>query len=255
MIMAEDTLIVEAVPTWPATYNYSIITNPGQGMPSPQERVRRAQAYQNGTMTALKLEQCLKDPAKVKDLLCAAAYAEELRATLNHALYQADYLNAPKFFDPKNQTELTNGAFAPLAALYHYAFGDGSSLSADLGKLSFNFDRGNLAPVNNILNSIRIGRFDINQNIGYDFRQSSYWEWGYLGRVSLNLRGTLDVDRAGNWSFDGKVIGFSDRYDANKDVNRGKVGELLTDVLRAIPGQEYEIYFKGEHKIQLKGKK
>ena len=114
--MTEDTLIVEAVPTWPATYNYSIITNPGQGMPSPQERVRRAQAYQNGTMTALKLEQCLKDPAKVKDLLCAAAYAEELRATLNHALYQADYLNAPKFFDPKNQTELTNGAFAPLAA-------------------------------------------------------------------------------------------------------------------------------------------
>jgi len=63
------------------------------------------------------------------------------------------------------------------------------------------------------------------------------------------------VDRTGNWSFDGKVIGFSDRYDANKDVNRGKVGELLTDVLRTIPGQEYEIYFKGEHKIQLKGKK
>lgn len=92
--MAEDTLIVEAVPTWPTTYNYSIITNPDTGMPSLQERVRRADAYQNGTMTALKLEQCLKDPAKVKDLLCAAAYAEELRATLNHALYQADYLNA-----------------------------------------------------------------------------------------------------------------------------------------------------------------
>ncbi|MEG5698933.1 hypothetical protein UXO14_13955 [Enterobacter hormaechei] len=58
--MAEDTLIVEAVPTWPATYNYSIITNPDTGKPSIQERVRRADAYQNGTMTALKLEQCLK---------------------------------------------------------------------------------------------------------------------------------------------------------------------------------------------------
>ncbi|HDH7818648.1 TPA: hypothetical protein PJH94_000504 [Raoultella planticola] len=92
--MAEDTLIVETVPTWPATYNYSIITNPDTGKPSIQERVRCADAYQNGTMTALKLEQCLKDPAKVKDLLCAEAYAEELRATLNHALYQADYLNA-----------------------------------------------------------------------------------------------------------------------------------------------------------------
>jgi len=48
--MAEDTLIVEAVPTWPATYNYLIITNPDTGMPSLQERVRRADAYQNGTM-------------------------------------------------------------------------------------------------------------------------------------------------------------------------------------------------------------
>lgn len=66
MIMAEDTLIVEAVPTWPATYNYSIITNPDTGMPRLEERVRRAEAYQNGTMTALKLEQCLKDPAKSK---------------------------------------------------------------------------------------------------------------------------------------------------------------------------------------------
>jgi len=255
--MAEDTLVVEAVPTWPSSYNYSILTTPYTGMPNPRERARRAQAYQNGTMTALKLEQCLKDPSQIKQILCAAAYAEELRATGDPGdkHYQANFLNAPKLFDPNKQTELTNGAFAPLAALYHYAFGNGSSLSADLGKLSFNFDRQNLVPVNNILNSIQIGRFDINQNIGYDFRQSSYWEWGYLGRVSLNLRGTLDVDRAGNWSFDGKVIGFSDRYDANKDVNRGKVGELLTNVLRRIPGVEYEIYFKGEHKIQLKGKK
>ncbi|WP_447724126.1 hypothetical protein [Enterobacter asburiae] len=87
--MAENTLIVEAVSTWSATYNYSIITNPDTGMSSLQERVRRADAYQNGTMTALKFEQCLKDPAKFRDLLCA----EELRASLNHALYKADYLN------------------------------------------------------------------------------------------------------------------------------------------------------------------
>lgn len=90
-------------------------------------------------MTGLKLKQCLKEPAKVKDQLCAAAYAEELGATLDHSLYQADYLNAPKFFDPKNQTEFTYGAFAPLAALYHCAFGDGSSLSADLVKISTDY--------------------------------------------------------------------------------------------------------------------
>lgn len=37
MIIAEDTLIVDAFPTWPATYNYSIITNPDTGKLSIQE--------------------------------------------------------------------------------------------------------------------------------------------------------------------------------------------------------------------------
>ena len=252
----EDTIVVEAAPSWPATYDYSILTTPSFGMPSPKERVRRVQAYQNGTMTALRLEMCLENPGKIKEILCPAAYAEEIRATTTHPLYQADFLNAPSIFDPAKQTELTNGAFAPLAALYHYAFGDGSPLRADLNKLSFNFSRNNLAPVNNILNSIRIGQFNINENIGYDFRQSSYWEWSYLGRISLNLRGTLTVDKSGSWSFDGKVTGFTDRYDANSDPKRGKVGQLLTDVLRSIPAHtDYDIYLSGEHGVKLSGKK
>ncbi|HAV1970624.1 MULTISPECIES: lipid II-degrading bacteriocin [Enterobacter cloacae complex] len=254
----EETMVVEAVPTWPSTYNYSILTTPYKGMPSPQERVRRAQAYQDGTMTALKLEQCLKDPNNMKEILCAAAYAEELRAKggNGHNLYQADFLNAPKIFDPNKQTELTDGAFAPLAALYHYTFGDGTPMRVELSKLNFNFSRETLPPVNTILNTIHIGQFNINQDFGYDFKNSSYWAWSYLGRVSLNLRGTLNVDRTGAWSFDGKVLGFVDRYDANSDPKRGKVGQLLTDVLRAIPGHtEYDIYLSGEHQIKLSGKK
>lgn len=78
MIMAEDTPIVEAVPTWPVTYNYSIITNPDTGMPSLQELVRRADAYQNGTMTTLKLKLCLKDPTCYAPHLMQKSYAQHL---------------------------------------------------------------------------------------------------------------------------------------------------------------------------------
>ncbi|MBN1087392.1 lipid II-degrading bacteriocin [Erwinia aphidicola] len=46
-----------------------------------------------------------------------------------------------------------------------------------------------------------------------------------------------------------------DIYDANADASRGKVGELLTDVLRMIDGKPYDIYLNGEHKVNISGKK
>lgn len=264
--MSEETMYVPGkAPSYPANYDLTVFDD--AGMPSHvAEAVRfgdRVEAYEDGRMTANLLQYC-QDYIKrnqmdiMKRVLGCAAYADSRRVdNPTEALYTNYNDNRYSlYYQPSQQRLLTNSAFAPLAALYHYAFGDGSSLGVELNKLSFNFSRENLTPVNNILNSIKVGVFGINENIGYDFKNSSYWEWSYLGRVSLNLIGTLKVDVSGNWSFDGKVVGFTDRFDANPDASRGQVGELLTDVLRNIPFHtDYDIYLSGEHKIQLIGKK
>lgn len=257
--MAEDTINVDGnAPSFPDNYNFASMTG-YDSQPRPTTKPRLVKAFNDGTATALFLQQCMtnwdKNPTGVEQMLCKAAWAEQQRIDGGQTVYYTAFNLAPDLWDPHKQTDLTKDAMAPLAALYHYAFGDGSPLSVSLDRLSFNFNRQNLIPVDTILKTASIGKFDINQNIGYDFRGSSYWEWSYLGRISLNLRGILTVDAAGNWAFDGKVIGFSDRYDANKDVKRGKVGELLTNVLRLIPGKEYEIYFNGEHPVNLNGKR
>ncbi|WP_262121897.1 lipid II-degrading bacteriocin [Serratia ficaria] len=78
---------------------------------------------------------------------------------------------------------------------------------------------------------------------------------GYLGRVALTAKGTMTVSADGSWSFNGTVSGDKDVYDANADASRGKVGELLTDVLRVIDGKVFDINFQGEHEVSVSGKK
>lgn len=249
-------------PSYPSSYDYSAFSDNGlpAGFADAVYLQARILACEDGTKTAQILEQCRewyqKHPEILKRVLGAAAYADSLRVTHpNWAYWDMFNANEANHFEANQQTELTNNAFGPLAALYHYIYGDGLPLSADMTRLSFNFDRQTLPPVNTILSTVQTGTFPINEKIGYDFRNSSYWEWAYLGRVSLTLQGTLKVEPNGQWTFDGGVVGTHDRYDANKDVSRGKVGELLTDVLRAIPGTEYDINLNGEHVIHLSGQR
>lgn len=253
-------MIVTATPVYRGSYDYGIYNN-DHGFPDAAQRflIARATGAEDGTLTATLLDQCLNPRIKgntqsIETILRNGAYVEELRAKNPHLSYWSEY-QGNKVFNASQQTELTNGAMAPIAALYHYILGDGSAMSADLGKLSFNFNRDNLVPVNTILNSGQIGSFQIDSPIGYDFRQSSWWEWSYLGRVSLRLNGTLKVDSAGQWSFQGTVTGTKDIYDANPDASRGIIGELLTDVLRSLNGQVFDINFKGEHQIYISDRK
>lgn len=250
--------VTASAPNWGPSYNFNAVQDPNS-LPAgdPKARTDLIRAYYDGTATAKWLQDCLnyldKDMNVVKALLCRAAYADYQEAH-GGVGYYGSIKNAPADWPPSSQNMLTDKAFAPLAALYHYAFGDGSAMAVDLGQLSFNFDRNNLPPINNILSGVHTGEFNINQSIGYDFATSDRWAWSYLGRVSLNLSGTLKVDPAGNWNFDGRVNGVSDRYDANPDAKRGQIGELLTQILARIPNHtEYEIFMQGEHRIQISG--
>lgn len=264
--MNEETMTVIGVPpTYPTFYDYSVFSNEDSGVPpSVADALKlapRIEACENGTKTAEILETCLSAKKNnqlelIQRVLRAAAYADDRRSKFpTEALFSNYNGNWSDNFKPEDQKELTNSAFAPLAALYHYTFGKGEPMFVNLNKLNFNFSQNNLPPIQNILNSGQVGEFQVNENIGYDFRDSSYWEWSYLGRVSLTAKGTMTVASDGSWSFNGTVSGVKDVYDANADASRGKVGELLTDVLRVIDGKVFDINFQGEHEVSVSGKK
>lgn len=259
-----DTMTVTAVAPNYSNNGYSNPMNftapPGAGF-QVALFIKRTLEFDNGFETRRRLELILKalqgKKAKMTffDVLSQAAYAEDKRAKFSPGSYFQNGTGMPNF-QPSQQTKLTNGAMAPLAALFHYSFGDGEPLSVDLDKLSFNLTRSNMKPINSILNSGQTGTFNIsNQPFGYDFRDSSYWEWSYLGRISLTTNGTLTVKSDGSWNYNGVIRGKKDIYDANADASRGKVGELLTYVLRMIDGKPYDIYLNGEHKVNISGKK
>lgn len=255
--MSDEIIVTGKAPSFPNTYNYSSMMGYDK-VPTPTNKGRLGIAFANGTATAKFLQQCLDNidekPSLIETILCKGAFIEQ-QHVIKPGAYLNFYYSAPSNFSPSSQTELSKDSFSPIAALFHYAYGDGSPMYTDLSKLSFNLSEDKIPAIKNIIDAGRVGVFNINTPIGYDFRDSSYWEWSYLGRVSLTLEGTLKIEKSGNWSFNGQVGGLKDRYDANKDVTRGKVGELLTDLLRKIDGKEYDIMFKGKHDVSMKGKK
>lgn len=262
-----DTLIVEArtPPRYSSSYDFSVFDRDfGGSSPDVLDALRlgeRIEACEDGTKTAQILETCKAAVSHnqmdmVLRLLRAAAYADDRRAKFpTEALFSNYEGDASNGFQPTYQTELTNSAFAPLAALFHYTFGNGEPMFVNLDKLSFNLNQNNMAPISRLLESGQVGVFQINEWMGYDFKESSYWEWSYLGRISLLAQGTLKIDDQGNWTFQGAVSGTKDIYDPNPDPSRGAVGESLTDVLRSLKGTDFDINFQGEHKVIMAGKK
>lgn len=262
--MSESVMVVNATaPPIPTTSTAPFVGGPPlNGHMEQYISMQMTQECENGTQT-IRIINWIKDyldknenSANIHYWLQRAAYADDRRIRFTSEMLWTNYQHGNTNFKPEDQVNLSGSAFGPLAALYHYIFGNGEPMSVELDQLSFEFTSSAMTPLDRILKSDQIGTFNItNGSFGYDFRKSSRWEWLMLGRISLQTTGTVTIDKGGNWTYNGVVFGTKDIYDANKDPSRGGLGEKLTDILRATNGTSYDIYLKGQREVHMKGKK
>ncbi|MBI5623290.1 MAG: lipid II-degrading bacteriocin [Elusimicrobia bacterium] len=75
-----------------------------------------------------------------------------------------------------------------------------------------------------------------------------------IGGIRLRLKGMLTLRRDCTWSFQGSLSARNDVYDFNKG-KRPFIAETLTTLGRSIPGEDFDIEFRGDKRISDAGTK
>lgn len=152
---------------------------------------------------------------------------------------------------PPSAPDFYGTPLMPLAGIYYWVRGGGQTRYVHLGSLGLELVVTDFPAITAIINDLGNGpgTYPINANFEYntfDRGVINVWAAGLLGRVNGHVQGSLTIDPAGAWSFDGSYTLNPDRYDAPKS-NRTAFQEGLTTFLRGLGDsfgyQDYNIEF------------
>jgi len=154
-------------------------------------------------------------------------------------------------YNTQSVNELSGTAMSSIAAWAHYMWGDGKERFVKLENIGLRIQPNQIAPVMNIVNSGRVGTFQIAENFSRNTMLDGIIPASYLGNVTLKTEGKLTIQSSGAWTYNGVVRGYNDIYDANPSTFRGPIGEFSTKVLDYTKGKPYQISMPGQ--IAVKG--
>ena len=148
----------------------------------------------------------------------------------------------------------------PLAAIGYWIFGGGQQRNVHVSSLNLQMLARDFQPIASLLNDAgNVGHFEINAPFSYNVFDKAPIDVpaaGMLGRVSGNVKGGLDIQPDGTYTFSGSYSLNSDFYDADKS-NRTWAQEALTTFLKglgeAFGHTDYYINILGEQAVQFSG--
>lgn len=199
------------------------------------------------------------DTKKIGSILNFAAYCEKQVVSVGkkngvfYNYYDATHYpypfnQSPSEFDFKRDSvsEFSGGVVTPIAALAYYFLGNGETKSIKIENIGLKLKAFDIPPVMNVINSGKVGVFNISENFVRDTSKDGIIPAAYLGNITLKTEGVLSIQKNGWWDYKGVVRAYNDTYDANPSSHRGPFAEASTTILRGIHGKEYIISIPGE---------
>ncbi|WP_320159736.1 lipid II-degrading bacteriocin [Klebsiella sp. S69] len=175
------------------------------------------------------------------------------------SVYDAYHMSnpAPNKYDYRsmNMKEMSGNVTSPVVAFAHYLWGDGDARSVNIANIGLKISPMKIAEISNIVNSGVTGTFPITAKFSHATGDYNPVTGSYLGNITLKTEGTLTINSNGNWTYNGVVRSFDDRYDFNASTHRGVIGESMTRLGELFNGQPYQILLPGEVTVKESGKR
>ncbi|WP_207462613.1 lipid II-degrading bacteriocin [Azospirillum sp. SYSU D00513] len=159
----------------------------------------------------------------------------------------------PDHYSPFLEFTLSGKATSPIAALGHYLYGNGETLTLPLEDVGLNFTADEIP---GLLQSLAEGRqpgiYPVSEVTAYSTDRDSLIAYDILGDITLRHVGTLQIFEDYSWDYKGVVRAFHDQYDFNpSDRDWSKEGATWLGSL--LPGTVFQIAMPGELDVHFSG--
>lgn len=147
--------------------------------------------------------------------------------------------------------QLSGGPYSVVSALANFFWGNGRPMNVDINKIGLELAPQKIAGFNDQLMAMSApGSYNFSLKFAYDTGIDSLVSNYYLGNVTLQMEGTLNRDASGQWTFNGVVRGYQDKYDFNASTHRTKTNEDMTTIGNFLgqhfQGVDYPININGQ---------
>ncbi|MEJ8476862.1 lipid II-degrading bacteriocin [Roseibium algae] len=149
----------------------------------------------------------------------------------------------------------SGSSFTPLAALGHYLYGGGETMSVDLHNLGLEIEASEITPLNSLIEDSNSNSQTVSGTFAYSTYKDSLIHGAWLGGITLKVDGYFSRTSETEWNFVGDITGLPDQYDVNENADRGAIADFSTDMLELIGaiggGDEYQIDLDGTIHVEL----
>lgn len=150
---------------------------------------------------------------------------------------------------------MSGNVVTPISAFAHYLWGNGESRYVNLPDVGLKVTPDQIPELMNIVNSGVTGNVPVSVKFVRDTSTDSIIPAAYLGHITLQTEGTLNIQSGGAWSYNGVIRAYDDVFDFNLGDFRGPIAESLTFLGSTFTGTAYSISMPGEINITGSGQR
>ncbi|EIV2285192.1 MULTISPECIES: lipid II-degrading bacteriocin [Klebsiella] len=164
---------------------------------------------------------------------------------------------APANYDYRsmNLKQMSGSVVTPGAAFAHYLWGNGETRFVNLPDVGLKVTPQQIPELMKLVNSGVTGAIPVSVKFSRDTSTDSITAGAYLGHITLQTEGTLNVTGNGAWTYNGVIRAYDDTYDFNLGNFRGPIAESLTFLGSTFSGKPYQISLPGQINISGSGKR
>ena len=137
----------------------------------------------------------------------------------------------------------------PQSGLDHYLGGSGSTVEYDFNEINTSaVEPAQFPAVKKILDQKKPGKYEIEGRMPFSAPDKAHY---VVGNITLNIRGTLELDEKGRYSFKGELGAEPDRYRFYPSNHRTWAAEIATVIGTYLPGREFSVVISGTKPIEI----
>jgi hypothetical protein len=146
-----------------------------------------------------------------------------------------------------------DGPFRAVHGFGHYLGGSGSPVATSFGNIdTSNVSASSFPAVSDRIAQGTVGTYEI-QGAHRSYGTSGLNNAGFLGVVTLELNGQLNVSGSGDYTFQGSLSAVPDLYDMNPSDHRSPIADASVTVGRGlgnlVGAKDYRVYITGSRRV------